>query len=715
MPTLESPPTVDVRPERTEAGAAGDRDFLAEIAALVRRELRRVVHEQQLIEPYKPARHEIGDRLHLAVTGVHPCVQAELTLEIERFVGGGFAGQVYRARLLAYTSGARIDGLTEGAHYAVKVLRPPSGGALAFRNLLFRLGYQAPFALQLNADAARAAALWQKLIRRAAVTRFGTDRHVADVDATFFDADLRSHGEIGEWIDGRMWRLEPDDHVFDRKRRLDCAAAPADRSFEYLEKKCFMREFVSLLHETGAHEMARQYEWSTWKSQPNALKRLDGGELTAIDFRAGLALLCMLPMSPGDFALIVDGLKRRKLVQFDDGNLGELSEFVTAHGDAFADLSDAHDELLGAHTRSRERLPDIWNRPLRALTKLASAPVREGVAEAWRHHGWLDAEHAVTLAASSTTFLILWTLWWVPFAGALIIRLWGSSRFRRHVAALTRWPYLKKVLAAKRAATLIKWHRKGRISDEEALMRVHQPIRFLAERLLAGWMPAGLHRFVTDWPYARQRIRVTVEFPIRFYRSATFRETWLRGEILAAMMKGILTRDEARRLDADAADPVMRRYLKCLAIQLCAAPTTTVVSLALAIYVFMTVGRSWGESLALAAAVMASFAVLPVTPGSLLRGTWITALMIRERRFKEYRTVAFLSFWQYVGFISVPLQVVFRFPALSLLLLTQLARKAANRIPVFGESGALLEHKVFDLMFNVPVSIIVRLKRRSPV
>jgi len=713
MAILESAPPVDVCDERTETGDEGA-DFFTEVAALVRRELRRVVREHDLVEPYRPARHEIGDQLRVSVTGVHPRVQAELLLEIERFVGGGFAGQVYRVCLVDFT-GARIDGLGLGRHYAVKVLRPPSGASLAFRNLLFRLGYQAPFALQLNADAARAGALWQKLIRRAAAIRFGTDRHVADVYATFFDSELCSHGEIGEWIDGRTWRLEPDDHVFDRKHRVDCRATPGDRSFEYLEKRCFMREFVELLHETGAHELARQYEWSTWKSQPNALKRLDGGELTAIDFRAGLALLCVLPMSPGDFALIIKGLARGKLVQFDDGNLSELSAYVSAHADAFAGMGGALDELIGAHTRSRELLPDFWNRPLRAVTRLASGPVRAGAAEAWRNRGWLDAEHAARVAASPAIFLALWTAWWIPFAGVLVIRLWGSSRFRRHVAGLRRWEYVSKVLAAKRASTLIKWHRAGRINDEDALMRVNQPVRFAIERLTVGWLPAALHRALTDRPYTRQKIRNTVEFPIRFYRSAMFRETWLRGEIIAAMMKGILTRDEARKLDQDIADPMMQRYLKCLAIQLCAAPTTSIVSLSLALYVFMTVGRSWGESFALAAAVMASFAVLPVTPGSLVRGTWITAVMIRERRFKEYRTVAFLSFWQYIGFISVPLQVVFRFPALSLLLLTQLARKAANHIPVFGESGALFEHKVFDMIFNVPVSLMTRLRRRSTV
>lgn len=718
MSTLESAPIVDVDVERTHTEPAAEADFFTEVAALVRRELRRVVLAHDLIEPYRPERHEIGDLLRLEVTGVQSRAQTSVTLEVDRFVGGGFAGQVYRVRLVDFGNdhdGVTIDGLTRGRHYAIKILRPPSGAALAFRNLLFRLGYQAPFALQLNADAARAGALWQKMIRRAAGIRFGSERHVADVYATFFDADLGSHGEIGEWIDGRTWRLEPDAHIFDRKRRPACRAVPGDASFEFLEKRCFMREFVALLHQLGAHEFARQYEWTTGKSQPNALKRLDGGELTAIDFRAGLALLCVLPMSPGDLPLIVKGLARGRLVQFDDGDLRKLGAFVATNANAFADLGDAHDELIGAQKRSRDQLPDLLNRPWRLATKLASPAVRSGVTEAWRNRGWLDSDRAARANASAPVFLLLWSLWWIPLAGALSIRFWGSRRFRAHVAGLRRWPYLSRVLAAKRASTLIKWHRKGRINDEDALMRVHQPVRFLVERLLCGWMPAALHRVLTDRAYARQKIRLVLEFPVRFYRSATFRETWLRGEILAATMKGMLSREEARKLDEDVEDPMMRRYLKCLAIQLCTAPTTTVVSLSLAIYVFMTYGKSWPESLALAAAVMASVAVLPVSPGSLARGLWITALMIRERRFKEYRTVAFLSFFQYIGFLAVPLQVAFRFPALSRLLLTELARKAANRVPVFGESGALFEHKVFDLMFNVPVSFMTRLRRRSPV
>ena len=107
-----------------------------------------------------------------------------------------------------------------------------------------------------------------------------------------------------------------------------------------------MTEFVKLLHELGAHEFARQYEWTTCKSQPNALKRTDTEDdptsgLIAVDFRAGLALLPFLPMSPGDFKLIAQGLKRGSLVQFDRGNLNTLEKHLNEHPEMYASLGNS--------------------------------------------------------------------------------------------------------------------------------------------------------------------------------------------------------------------------------------------------------------------------------------------------------------------------------------------------------------------------------------
>ena len=224
-----------------------------------------------------------------------------------------------------------IKGLEVGGIYAMKILIPPSTFSRLFRNAIYWMGFQGPFQLQVNPIAARAGALWQKFIRRGAKIRWGDEKTVVDIHATFVDHTLGSCGEFSEWVDGRTWRLEVDDHLDFLKKWRRGRPVETDRlgSPEYRAKYEFMHEFVALLHDMGGHEFARQYEWSTCKSQPNCLKRKGtdnnpSGGLVAVDFRAGLALLMFLPMSPGDFKLIVKGLGRGSLVQFDRGSIKQL-------------------------------------------------------------------------------------------------------------------------------------------------------------------------------------------------------------------------------------------------------------------------------------------------------------------------------------------------------------------------------------------------------
>ena len=200
--------------------------------------------------------------------------------------------------------------------------------------------------------AARAGALWQKFIRRAAKIRFGDESTVVDIHATFVDHTLGSCGEFSEWVEGRTWRLEVDDHldVLKKWRRGKQVDMTRLGSPEYRAKYQFMHEFVNLLHDMGGYEFARQYEWSTCKSQPNCLKRKHTdhdphGGLVAVDFRAGLALLAFLPMSPGDFKLIFKGLKRGTLVQFDRGGIQKLEQFVNGYKDDFADMLEMLQDL----------------------------------------------------------------------------------------------------------------------------------------------------------------------------------------------------------------------------------------------------------------------------------------------------------------------------------------------------------------------------------
>ena len=289
------------------------------------KELEETVRGAALYRPRRVARYDPGDRLEYQVTGVEEAGQACARLLVEDFVGGGFAGQVYRVRILDL-KGAPIAGLAVGGTYALKILIPPSSFAKLFRDFLYWVGFQGPFQLQVNPVAGRAGALWQKFIRRGAEITFGDEGTVVDIHATLVDPDLGSCGELSEWVAGRTWRLEADERLDLLKRWLKGQEVDAGQlgSPEYRAKREFMRCFVQLAHAMGYYEFARQYEWSTCKSQPNCLKRLNTEDqpsqgLVAVDFRAGLALLPFLPMSPGDFQLILRGQQPRSSVQIGTG------------------------------------------------------------------------------------------------------------------------------------------------------------------------------------------------------------------------------------------------------------------------------------------------------------------------------------------------------------------------------------------------------------
>jgi hypothetical protein len=161
-------------------------------------------HEQSLLRPMAVDLYEPGTRLEYDIRGVYPDRHGRVSLEIERFVGGGYAGQVYRVRLwdLQAPEGA-VGDLQVGEAYAMKILKPPSLLAQRFRDLVYKLGFQGPFTIQVHPTAARAGALWQKFIRRSAAETFGAETHVADIHATFIDPVIGACGELSEWIDGR--------------------------------------------------------------------------------------------------------------------------------------------------------------------------------------------------------------------------------------------------------------------------------------------------------------------------------------------------------------------------------------------------------------------------------------------------------------------------------------------------------------------------------
>ncbi|MBA7636039.1 hypothetical protein ES703_43652 [subsurface metagenome] len=121
------------------------------------RELEERFDHAQLHRPMRISRYDAGTELTYQVSGLEGTGTARVHLVVEKFVGGGFAGQVYYVKITGI-EGA-VEGLEEGRAYAMKILIPPSGFSRLFRNVLYRVGFQGPFQLQVNPAAAKAGAL----------------------------------------------------------------------------------------------------------------------------------------------------------------------------------------------------------------------------------------------------------------------------------------------------------------------------------------------------------------------------------------------------------------------------------------------------------------------------------------------------------------------------------------------------------------------------
>ena len=679
--------------------------------------------DAKLHRPMRVVRYDAGSELIYDVTEVAGTRTARIRVVVEKFVGGGFAGQVYRVKVTEiHAPDGAIKGLEAGGIYAMKILIPPTTFSRLFRNAIYWMGFQGPFQLQVNPVAARAGALWQKFIRRGAKVRLGDEKSVVDIHATFVDHTIGSCGEFSEWVDGRTWRLEVDDHLdFLKKwRRGGDVEIARLGSPEYRAKYEFMHEFVALLHDMGGHEFARQYEWSTAKSQPNCLKRKGtdndpSGGLVAVDFRAGLALLMFLPMSPGDFKLIIKGLGRGSLVQFDRGSISQLERFIEAHHNDFADMRDMLDELKACERIYRDSVPDITHNFTRLFySRRLWSTLFDSAVNGWKVRNVVDDSQAQQLRLSKTLTGWFYLMGLIPFYGMSFQRIWGHAAWRKHYKSLvTSWDYLRRAFRGRAAEKTIVWHRANRIDSARALSIAESGWRFMGH-LALSILPAGLHRLLTDWDYAKERLFYMVVRPVRLYFNPELRKQWLHEMVRDGQKKQILSNEDAGIILSQVDEPFIQKYLKSLAVHICTLPVTQMVSVLVAIiYVAMHPEMPRAQAWGIGLGIIALFQVVPISPGSLVRGIYVVYLVIRERNFKDYNIAVFLGFFKYIGYLAFPIQMAYRYPVLARFMAGHWANESVHIVPVFGESGALLEHWVFCLFYNLPLTVRRRIRERS--
>ncbi|HHE38366.1 MAG TPA: hypothetical protein ENL20_07310 [Candidatus Cloacimonetes bacterium] len=677
----------------------------------------------KLFRPMRIGRYDPGTELVYEIKSVSTGNISRIKLLIEKFVGGGFAGQVYKVKVLEIESGnEQFKELKVGNSYAIKILIPPSGFSKFFRNLVYWIGFQGPFQLQVNPAASRAGAIWQKFIRRAAKIRFGTETSVVDIYATFIDHKLGSCGEISQWIEGRTWQLEVNNRMDYLKKWL--RGKPVSEEFlgspEYRHKKIFMREFVKLLHDIGGYEFARQYEWSTCKSQPNCLKLMETENdpttgLVAVDFRAGLALLPFLPMSPGDFKLIFKGIAKGSLVQFDRGSIKKLESFINEYPEEFSDMRSMLEELKSSEEIYRNSLPDITHNHVKLFyqRKLWSTILKNS-REGWKILNIIDEKTNEKLKRNSFLLILLYLIGFIPFLGKFLIKFSGRADWRKHYfKILSSWNYLIKAINGNISEKLIFWHRAGRIDELHALKLSKSFLLFLIH-LPFSLLPVGLHRFLTDWSYFKERLHFILIRPIRLYFDLKLREEWLMDMLAEGRKKHMLSDNDAEIIQSQIKEPYIQKYLKSLAVHVCTLPVTQVVSVLIAlIYVLSHPEMPRVEAWGIGVGIIALFQVIPISPGSLVRGLYVVFLVIKEKDFKNYNIAVFLAFFKYIGYLAFPIQMTYRYPALARFMAGHWATEAVHIIPVFGERGALLEHWVYGLFYNWPLTIRRRMSSRA--
>jgi hypothetical protein len=676
------------------------------------RELTDRIRSLPLRKAWSLGRYEDGDRLTLAITTAWPEAEGTATFQIEKFVGGGFAGQVYRSRLEAIElpSGAPAE-LVVGSRYAVKILEPPTRFSSTFRNFVYWLAFQGRFTAQVNRSACRAGLLWPKLLRDVAARTLGDRDAIADTYASFYDDRVGAWGEVREWVEGRTWRLEADAGISRRRdwRRVEPSKTGSP---EYVAKHQFMARLVETLHGMGAEELARQYEWWTMKSQPNALKRFGRGDgpgdgLCAVDFRAGLALIPLLPMSPADFGLIWRGVRRGSLAQFDRCDWSRFDAFVAEHGDLLAERGDLIDALKRYDAEYRAAMPDVTHQGARLLTDPdLRRSVRHGLIEGYACGGVVDAESAQRLREGGWRFSCFYLLGAIPLLGRPLRKLWCHRAWRNHVGAvLTDLDYLRTVGKARAASAAIKWHRGRRITEAHARKVAESSALYWLEQLTVGWIPIrAVHRVAVDPGAPWRAIAGGVRYLRHFLKDAAFRQAWLRDQIEDACGEGMIDGAERDRLLGQIDDPFIAKYLQSVGAHLATLPITQIVSFTVGACVagrMLAQGHEWEAACIAFWGIVFFFQVFPISPGSVCRGAYVVYMMIKDRNWRDYVVAAPLSFLKYLGYLSFPLQMTATYPELAQLMAGRWASGAVHVIPVFGEKGALVEHVVFDLFFNV--------------
>lgn len=641
----------------------------------------------------------------------------KIILRIEGSPGSGFAGQVYKA---AVQKGSGLPHIV-----AVKVLRPHSKAKLWFRDLLFQICFQTSYSPRLREDAVQAGLLWQSILRAAAKIELGSASFVAQPIGYFWDPELASFAEIHEWVDGRPSRNEPDEYVL---ARLFHWPHPTDTR-EMTQKKEFMDRLVRLCHDIGADGLARQYEWWTLVSQDNVLTRItpiessilpsgssaNKTQFCAVDCRPGLAIPFFGLFSPAHARIIWNGVRKGVLVHFAESNINQLRAYCSRHFSA-QEHQESVDHLALVETRNRRSFPDLWQSPGRIFReKNFIHDVRLAAAHDLLLCGQIAPEFLEEKPGSAFLLQLILIISLLPWVGQFITRLIAHPGYRRHLASLlSNAHYRQTAWRTWQLNDLAAWQVEGRIDDLYCQFLKDEFFLYLIHKILASLLPPQGHRLLTDKQCFISWIRTIFIHPLQILAHPNQRITWLDTILAEQYQRGLISADLYHIHMDQIREPRMQGYIRDLALNASLDMFSRLVYLLFGLY-----GISTGNFLPLGVAFLA-----PIPPSGPIRVIYLLAQIAldpgRARRWNQdmarvlqARFAALLiSPWRWFGNFFPIVEISAFYTRLSFLFAEYFISQAAEKAPIFGGRGKFLEYAVFQVFYNLPLSLRHEIKKR---
>jgi hypothetical protein len=371
-------------------------------------------------------------------------------------------------------------------------------------------------------------------------------------------------------------------------------------------------------------------------------------------------------------------------------------------------MTGLYDELVRADDIYRNSIPDITHNHIRLLSsgKLWST-IFNSASVGWKVRNIIDEKGFEKLHNSRFRTFIFFLIGLIPILGGVLRKFWCHSDWRKHyIGILTSAGYFKKAFNGKIIEMLESWYRAGRISQERGEMLLKQPWRILYHLPFLLLILPSLHRLLTDWQFAKEKLYYLIIKPVKLYFNTEMRKQWLLDMIQQGREKHILSDDDAQVILSQIDEPFIQKYLVSLVVHLMTLFVSEITWVIVSgIYLLAHPNLSAMQRAEMVGAIFLFFNILPISPGSLVRGFYTVSLAIRERNFKDYNIALFLSFFKIVGYLAFPIQMTYRYPALARFMAAHWATDAVHTVPVFGERGALF--------YNWPLTIRRRMQARA--